>query len=161
MVTAGPGLTNIVTALAGAYLESRELLRHRRPGQSLRSLTLANRRAGPSARHPGDRWRRHRPCHHRALRTHRQRSRPRSIRRLDLLRQARPQGSHLPRNSTRHPGRAGRRKCPQHVPPQLLSRIRDHFSRSHRRFNRSHEQRPSVPSCCSEPASIAPPRQTC
>ena len=26
MVTAGPGLTNIVTAIAGAYLESRELL---------------------------------------------------------------------------------------------------------------------------------------
>ena len=26
LVTAGPGLTNIVTALAGAYLESRELL---------------------------------------------------------------------------------------------------------------------------------------
>ena len=26
MVTAGPGLTNVVTAIAGAYLESRELL---------------------------------------------------------------------------------------------------------------------------------------
>ena len=26
LVTAGPGLTNLVTALAGAYLESRELL---------------------------------------------------------------------------------------------------------------------------------------
>ena len=26
LVTAGPGLTNIVTAIAGAYLESRELL---------------------------------------------------------------------------------------------------------------------------------------
>ncbi len=26
LVTAGPGLTNIVTAMAGAYLESRELL---------------------------------------------------------------------------------------------------------------------------------------
>ena len=26
MVTAGPGLTNIVSAIAGAYLESRELL---------------------------------------------------------------------------------------------------------------------------------------
>ena len=26
MVTAGPGLTNLVTALSGAYLESRELL---------------------------------------------------------------------------------------------------------------------------------------
>ena len=26
LVTAGPGLTNIVTALAGAFLESRELL---------------------------------------------------------------------------------------------------------------------------------------
>src|SRR6187402_3637995 len=26
LVTAGPGLTNIVTALSGAYLESRELL---------------------------------------------------------------------------------------------------------------------------------------
>ncbi len=26
LVTAGPGLTNIVTAVAGAYLESRELL---------------------------------------------------------------------------------------------------------------------------------------
>ena len=58
LVTAGPGLTNIVTAMAGAYLESRELLVLGGQGQGLRPRS----RRRPPARHPGDRRRQHRPA---------------------------------------------------------------------------------------------------
>ena len=51
LVTAGPGLTNIVTAMAGAFLESRELLVL---GGQVKSSDLATG-GDPAARHPGDR----------------------------------------------------------------------------------------------------------
>ena len=54
LVTAGPGLTNIVTAIAGAYLESRELLVI---GGQVKTADLANG-AVRSRRYSGGRRRR-------------------------------------------------------------------------------------------------------
>ena len=53
LVTAGPGITNALTGIAGAWQESRELLHHRRTGQEQRSEP----RRGAPARYPGNRRR--------------------------------------------------------------------------------------------------------
>ena len=102
LVTAGPGLTNIVTALGGAWLESRELLVL---GGQVKASDLAARR-GPPARHPGGRRDRRRLAALRGDAADRAAGAAGRRRARDPPRHDAPQGPGLPRGLPRRPGRA-------------------------------------------------------
>ncbi len=157
LVTAGPGLTNIVTALAGAWLEARELLVI---GGQVKVSDLAAAQVRQRGIQEIDGVSIAAPVAERSELIDRVLDRA-AFAAAHLLRQPRPQRPRLPRNPARHPGRAGRR-------------IRAQHARCHRPNAASHRlQRKSSPiiadrlrnaeasqSCCSAPASTAtlPPR---